>query len=37
MIYNLTIDVDNSRKIITVTKELNDNKFELTIEYDCNY
>lgn len=36
-IYNLTINVDNSRKIITVAKELNGNKFEMTIEYDCNY
>ena len=36
-IYCLTIDIDNITKNITVTKELNGNKFELTIEYDCNY
>jgi len=36
-IYCLTIDINNIYKEIKVVKELNSNKFELTIEYSVDY
>lgn len=36
-IYNLTINIDNIKKEITVIKELNDDKFEMVINYSLDY